>query len=264
MIINLWKHRFYILRAARTDLIQRHAGTGLGVGWYIVNPLAQIAIYSLIFSHLMRQRMNAPGLAESTFGFTIYLCSGLLPWIGFTDVVNRGLVCLAANRDYVCKLGIPEQVLFARDAISSLITTSVSVALLLICEGLILRQASWSWLALVPLLLFWLGFGFGLGMLVGVLYVFVRDIGQALQIILQVWMWTAPIVYVDSILPEAWRQYLWFNPMYPFVYAAHEALVYMRWPQATVWLYQAIVAATAVLAGYTVLRRCRPELRDAM
>lgn len=264
MILNLWKHRLFILRAARTDLVQRHAGTGLGVGWYVLNPLAQIAVFSLIFSHIMRARLNAPGLTDTSFGFTFYLCSALLPWIGFVDVVNRGLVCLNANRDYVCKHGLPEQVLFARDFLSSLFTTAVSLLLLMLSELVLLQRVSLTWLAIPPLIILWLGMGFGIGMFVGVLYVFFRDVGQLLQIALQVWMWTVPIVYVESILPEHWRPWLWLNPVFPFVHSAHELLIFERWPAWSTWLYQALAATTAVLIGYVVLRRSRPELRDAL
>ena len=113
-------------------------------------------------------------------------------------------------------------------------------------------------------LLLFQGFGFGLGLFFGTLNVFVRDIGHALVIVLQLWMWVTPIVYVETILPERLQSVLAYNPAYPFIDALHRMIVGGEWPHATQWTVMSFWACLASSAGYLVLRRLRPELRDVL
>ena len=57
MIVNLWRYRGFILRNALSDVRHRYAGSAVGVAWNVINPLAQIVIYSLVFSQIMVIRM---------------------------------------------------------------------------------------------------------------------------------------------------------------------------------------------------------------
>src|SRR5262245_62096346 len=87
MILNLWRYRWFIARKALSDVRHRYAGSAMGVAWNVVNPLAQILIYALVFSHLMAPRVPGTG---SGAAFALYLCAGLLPWAAFSECVLRG------------------------------------------------------------------------------------------------------------------------------------------------------------------------------
>ena len=91
-------------------------------------------------------------------------------------------------------------------------------------------------LALLPLLAIMLAFAAGLGMLLGVLNVFFRDVGQLFGIVVQFWFWLTPIVYPIAILPSYIRPLVEINPMTPLVGAFQTVLVYQRWPDwASLW-----------------------------
>ena len=86
MIISIWNYREFIWQSAWRDLRNRYAGSSMGFLWNVINPLFQIVLYTLVFSQLMVVRIaNLP----SGFGFAIYLCAGLIPWIGFSETVSR-------------------------------------------------------------------------------------------------------------------------------------------------------------------------------
>jgi homopolymeric O-antigen transport system permease protein len=261
VIVNLWRYRAYILRNALSDVRYRYAGSAMGIAWNVIAPLSQILIFSFVFSHVMVTHLVGLGAKA---GFTLYLCAGLLPWAAFADCVLRGTNAFIENSEYLKKLPIPEQVFVAKNAAAATLFLGISMTLL----GLVTLAAggplSPAWLGVPVALLLFQGFGFGLGLLFGTLNVFVRDIGHALLIALQLWMWVTPIVYVETILPAPLARVLAYNPAHPFIDALHRMIVAGEWPRVLQWIAMGFWASAAPVLGYVVLRRLRPELRDAL
>jgi lipopolysaccharide transport system permease protein len=261
VIVNLWRYRSFILRNAASDIRYRYAGSAAGILWHVINPLAQILIYTLVFSQLMEMRL--PGTV-AVGAFALYLCAGILPWTAFSDCVLRGANAFIENASYLKKLPIPEQVFVAQNAVAATMSLAVSMALLLVVSLAIGGVVGTAWLGVPLVLVLFQGFGFGLGLIFSTLNVFLRDIGQALVIVLQLWMWITPIVYVEHILPTALRALAPYNPAYPFIDALHRMVVMGAWPPAWEWPMMLVWAAVTPVIGYLILRRLRPEIRDAI
>jgi lipopolysaccharide transport system permease protein len=261
MIVNLWRYRGFIVRNAMSDMRHRYAGSAAGVAWNVINPLAQIVIYSLVFSQIMVVRMPD---GRTGAAFALYLCAGLLPWAAFSECILRGTNAFIENAPYLKKLPIPEQVFVAQNAVSATLFLGISMALL----GLVIVASgsapSVAWLGVPLVLLLFQGFGFGLGLIFSTLNVFLRDIGQVLTIALQLWMWLTPIVYVEEILPARVRGIISHNPAYPFIDALHRMIVAGEWPSAWQWPVMLFWAGSAPVLGYLILRRLRPEIRDVL
>jgi ABC-type polysaccharide/polyol phosphate export permease len=261
MIINLWRYRFFIVRNALTDVRLYYAGSAAGVAWHVLNPLAQIAIYTVVFSQIMPVRLGAPGSGEN---FALYLCAGLLPWSAFADCVTRGANAFIENANYLKKLPIPEQVFVAKNAVAATVFLGVSMALLGLITLITRGGLTATWLGVPAVLVLLQGFGFGLGLIFSTLNVLLRDIGHALTIGLSLWMWATPIVWVESVLPPALRPFVSWNPAYPFIDALHRLIIAGTWPPLGQWPLMAAWAAGTSAAGYLLLRRLRPEIRDAL
>src|SRR5215831_9993388 len=259
MIVNLWRYRGFIVRNAVSDVRHRYAGSAAGVAWNVINPLAQIVIYSLVFSQIMVVRMPTGG---SGTAFALYLCAGLLPWAAFSECILRGTNAFVENAPYLKKLPIPEQVFVAQNAVSATLFLGISMVLLGIVIVISGSAPSIAWLGVPLVLLLFQGFGFGLGLIFSTLNVFLRDIGQVLTIFLQLWMWLTPIVYVEEILPARIQGIIRYNPAYPFIDALHRMIVGGQWPSVWHWPLMLFWAGAAPLVGYLILRRLRPEIRD--
>ena len=261
MIISIWNFRRYIWKNAWLDLRHQYAGSSMGFLWNVINPLFQILLFTLVFSKIMQVRI--PGL-PSGFGFAIYLCAGLIPWLGFSETVNQCTRSFVANAQYLKKLAIPEQVFVAQNASSGFFGLIISMILLIGICALLGHYPAWSWLSLPLILILLQGFGFGLGLLLGVLNAFFRDIGQALGLLLQLWFWCTPIVYTENILPDRMREWLFLNPVYPFIRSLHQVMVEKAWPDSSALVVMASLALSLPLLGYLVLRKLRPEIRDVL
>jgi len=261
MIRVLYHHRKYILQNAWSDLRYRYAGSGMGVIWNVLSPFAQILVFAVVFTRIMAIKL--PGLT-SEFAFPLYLCSGFLPWIAFSECVGRGANSFLENAQYLKKMPIPEQVFVAQTAMSATMSLFISLVLLFLLALIMGSWPTWLWLLLPLIAILFQGFGFGLGLLFSSLNVFFRDIGQLLVILLQIWMWMTPIVYPETILPEVFRVTMKFNPAYPFIHAIQEMFLYGRPPVGWMWCAMAGWAFGVPALAYLVLRKLRPEIRDVL
>lgn len=261
MIRVLYHHRKYIWQNAWGDLRHRYAGSAIGVIWNIIIPLAQIFIFIVIFTKIMEIRLP---IFSSQFAFPLYLCSGFLPWIAFSECILRGSSSFLENSHYLKKMPIPEQVFVAQAAMSSTIGLFISLSLLLVIASIMGGSPSWFWLLLPLIAILFQGFGFGLGLLFSIVNVFFRDMGQILGIMVQMWMWATPIVYPETILPEKLMIFMRFNPAYPFIYAIRDVFLYARLPEPWVWWVMIGWALVIPAIGYLVLRKLRPEIRDVL
>lgn len=261
MISPLLRYRGLIWRNALAELRHRYAGTGLGIVWNVIHPLALIAVYSVVFSTIIPARV--PGMAGE-WSYVLYLCSGLLPWLAFAECVNRGTTAFSDNAVYLKKLPIPEQVFVAQAAASATLGLAISFSLLLIVALVAgLRPTVWWLLLPVPLVALQ-ALGFGVGLLLGTLNVFFRDIGHVLTVALQVVMWTAPIVYVADQLPHGVQPLLRWHPLVPALAAIRDLFLLGRAPATFQWI--AMLAWPAVVLAFAgmVFNRLRAEIRDVL
>jgi len=262
MILNLYRHRNYIVRNAWSDLRLRYAGSGMGIFWNVIIPLAQILIYTVVFSRLMSFR--SPGMASNRYAFVLYLCSGLFPWIAFSRSITRGSNALLVNARHLKMLPIPEEIFVAQSAMADTFSLLIYLVLLVVAGLLVGQPLGWPSLLLPLVAVLFQGLAFGIGLLLSSLRVFFRDIGQALGIATQLWMWTLPIIYVESILPENLQSLLTFNPPYIYITSFRDLFLHNRIPPLATWGGMVAWAAGFALLGSIVLHKLRPELRDAL
>ena len=257
----LYKYRGFVWRRALTDVRHRFAGTGAGVLWNVLQPLASIVLYAVVFSQLMKGHL---GQIKGPFGFTLYLCAGMLPWIAFSECISRGTNALTANAQFLKKLAVPEYLFIAETAVSSSIGLVISFALLLVFAVLTGADPTLYWLALpIPMFCFmWLGYAFSV--LGGTLRVFFPDVGQVLPVLLQIAMWTAPIIYAPDAVPQVLQDIARFHPIFPPVTAMHDLFLFAKWPAPEIWIEMAAWPLAMSLFAHVVLKKLRPEIRDAI
>lgn len=261
-MIALWRHRRFIWETALGDLRHRYAGSGLGVFWNVLTPLAMLALYTFIFTRVLRQ-----GTAGNPIGgdlFILYLASGFLPWGAFTDCVARGTNALVSNSIFLKKMPIPEQVFVAQSAVSATLAMFIVEALLLLLALFLGQPPHWSWLLLPVVGVLWQLFGFGIGLLLGTLNVFFRDIAQVVSVLFQIWMWSLPVVYLEELLPASYRYWLSFNPAYPFLQSLRGVYLGTQFPAMWLWMAMLAWVAVACAAGLTVVTHSRSEIRDVL
>jgi ABC-type polysaccharide/polyol phosphate export permease len=262
MIFDLYRHRGYILSTALSDLRTQYAGSAMGVIWNVLQPLAMIFIYWVVFSNIVTGRNDTMGTIRG--GYAIYLCSALLPWLAFGECITRGTNTFINRAGYLRKLPIPEQVFMAQTAVSALIGLAISYALLLVIFLALGASPSWTWLLLPPVLVALVALGFGIGLALGTINVFIRDVGQIVPILVRLGFWGYPIVYDITMVPPWFQKIVHFNPVYPFLESSRDLLIRGEVPHLTQWLAMIGWATLAMSIGTLVLHGLRRELRDVI
>ena len=105
LIKSIFSYRGFILSSVKREFQSKYKNSVLGVAWNILNPLAMIIVYTVIFSQIMRTRI--PG-SSSSFSYSIYLCSGLLMWTLFSEIVLRSQNVFIENANFIKKINFPK------------------------------------------------------------------------------------------------------------------------------------------------------------
>lgn len=261
MFHPVWAYRGFVRSAIAGDLRSRYVESRLGGLWALVHPLVEVAMYALVLSALMASRL---GGIDNRFSYAIYLMAGLSFWGLFSDLVNRGLNVFIVNAPLLKKVAFPVATLpfvvgGAAMANSMLLLGMVLVAFLLMGHG-------WSlpMLVLPVLIILTVLIGLGLGFFLGVLNVFVRDVGQITPIALQLGFWFTPIVYPIDAIPTSYRDWFQLNPLFHLVQAYHDVLAYQRTPTWAGLLWVAGIGTTVAISAMVLYRRASNELVDML
>lgn len=261
LLKGLLSYRGFILGSVKREFQAKYRNSLLGSAWTVLNPLAMILVYTVIFSQIMRTKM--PGL-DSAFAYSIYLCAGILTWGLFTEITLRSLNVFIENANLIKKISFPRICLPIIVVISSglnfLIIFLLFTAFLIVSSNF----PGWPFLALLPVLMVQVIFAIGLGIILGVLNVFFRDIGHFFGIFLQFWFWLTPIVYPSAILPEIARPILTLNPMYPIITAYQTILVNAQWPNWSSLMPTTLISIGICIAGMQIFRRRASEMVDEL
>lgn len=261
MFRNLWQYRHFVLSSIRNELVSRFARSKLGGLWMIINPLSQVLIYALILSNILAARL--PDI-DNKYAYAIYLMAGLLAWTLFSEIISRCLTLFIEQGNLMKKMNFPRITLPTIVAGSCGLNNILLFISMLGIFFLLGHQFSIAMLWLIPLTLVVVVLSMGIGLIVGVMNVFLRDIGQVTPIVLQMLFWFTPIVYPVSIIPEAHRHWLNLNPMYPLTDAYQQILVYGNSPK---WEGVFIIAVIGLLLAGTSLfmfRRASAEMVDSL
>lgn len=257
----LWDYRGFILGTVRREFQTRYRNSLLGGAWAVLNPLAMITVYTVIFSQLMRARL--PGV-DSSFAYSIYLCAGILTWGLFLEIITRSLNLFLEQAGLLKKLNFPRLCLPITVLISALLNFAIIFGLFSVFLLLTGNFPGLPFLALLPVLLIVLALAAGMGMVLGVLNVFFRDVGQFLGVFLQFWFWFTPIVYPISILPQPLQLLMQLNPMAALTGACQTILVHGLWPNWNELWLAALLAALFCIWGLRLFRRHVGEIVDEL
>lgn len=261
MLRSLWVYRGFIIGSVKREFQSKYRNSLLGAAWTVLNPLAMIIVYTVIFSQLMRSRL--PGV-DGTFAYSIYLCAGVLSWGLFAEIVSRAQNTFLEHANLLKKLSFPRLCLPVTVVVNALLNFSIVFGLFFVFLVISDNFHGLVYLALLPVFVLLVAFAIGLGISLGVLNVFFRDVGQFFGIFIQFWFWLTPIVYPISILPETVRPMMSYNPMASIMGALQDILVAGHWPAWQSLLPATSIAIALCVIGMSLFRKHAGEMVDEL
>ncbi|MBI5558035.1 MAG: ABC transporter permease [Deltaproteobacteria bacterium] len=250
-------HRHTLFLMIERDFKTRYVQSVGGVFWAFLNPLLLVLVYSLIFSLVFSREVG-------DVPFSLWLFSALLPWLFFSDVLKNAVTILEKNKNLIIKSPFQPELLSLVVIGAGLVGHLAGIGIILL---LLLLFGHFPGVCVLTLLFYTvclLFFCLGLSWIVSALYLFVRDIGQFIHVILQLWFYLCPIVYPDTIIPEKYVFLYRLNPMYFIVQGYRRALIYN---QSIVWVDFFIFAGWAclfLLAGSFIFGRLKNQFAEML
>ena len=254
-------YRGFVLGSVKREFQSKYRNSLLGALWMVLNPLAMIVVYTVIFSRVMNARL--PG-TQTPFAYSIYLCAGVLTWGLFAEIVGRAQNVFLDNANLLKKLSFPRICLPVIVVLNASLNFAIIFSLFTAFLVLSGNFPGWVFVAMFPVLALQIVFSIGLGVTIGVLNVFFRDVGQFFGIALQFWFWFTPIVYPLDVVNSGIARVIALNPMTPLVTTYQGILVSGHWPN---WPALTPVAVTGVLLcilGMRLFRKRSGEMADEL
>jgi lipopolysaccharide transport system permease protein len=262
---QLWA-KFDLLKAlVRRDLDARYKGSIVGNLWPLLNQLSQLMIYTYVFSIVLKVKLSLRSLPENNLTFGLWLFAGLLPWIAFTGGLMQSAGSVVGQPNLVKKVVFPLALLPLVPILSTFIESSFGLMALIVLVA-VTSHTLHPTLALLPLV--WLTqllLTAGLGYLAAGLTVFLRDIPQTLNVLLNVWMYLTPIIYPASAIPQAWQAWVfWLNPMTAIVEVYRDLVLIGEVKHWGEWGVASTISAIIFGCGFAVYKRLRPAFADVL
>jgi lipopolysaccharide transport system permease protein len=204
---------------ARREIADRYTGQILGVAWAIITPAAYILVFLFIFGAVFKLKVAGDSAAD----LTVFLVSGLIPWLVFQDCLGRAPGVISAQAHLVKQVTFPIEVLPYKSVAPALLTLIVGEILLLGYVLLTTGQlpVTFALLPLLCVLLLMLCVGFTL--ILSAIGVFLRDLKDVVNLVLFVGIYLAPVFYSLDKVPDVLRPLVLINPFTYVVIAFQDA-----------------------------------------
>lgn len=226
--VELWQNRKLIWKLSKNDFKTRYAGSYMGMVWAFVQPVITILVYWIVFEFGFNAKaeMVKDGI---TVPYVLYLTTGLVPWFYFSEALTNGTNALLEYNYLVKKVVFKISILPIIKIIAATFIHVFFVIFMLILAAFYGYYPDIHLLQIVYFSFCMFVFVLGLCYASCAIIVFFRDLGQIINIFMQVGMWATPILWNINIIPEEYRIIFKFNPVFYIVNGYRSALFEKTW-----------------------------------
>lgn len=190
----LWHYRELVLSLTLRELKARYKNTVLGFFWSLLNPLAMMLVFTMVFTVFIKN--------SDLRNFPIFILCGLLPWNFFTSGVMGSINVIVGNANLVTKVYFPREALPIATVLANLVNFLLTLILLFVAL-LLFRPHFSPWLWLLPVvILIQTCFILGLAFILSTLNVFYRDTLMVMDVAILAWFFLTPVFYPIDQLPQ--------------------------------------------------------------
>ncbi|MGH9620102.1 MAG: ABC transporter permease, partial [Bryobacteraceae bacterium] len=255
LIRDVYRYRELIWALALKELKIRYKRSVLGFMWALLNPLLLMVVLTLVFSNILR---------ASVPHYAVFMLSGLLPWMFFAQSLAYSAESVVGNAALITKVRVPKSVFPVAAVVSNMINLLLSFIPLLLIVPATGMSFFWTWVylpvAFIALSLFTLGASF----FFATANVYYRDITHIVQVVLNVWFYLTPIIYLETQFPTAYR---WVFKLNPIVYVLHGFQLsiygangqYGLLPQMPSIIASFICGFASLIIGFWIFKRYQDE-----
>ena len=258
----LTRHRGLTVEMTRREVSEQYVGQIFGVFWAVAHPLFLMALFVFLFSFVFKVRID-PSL-EMPLDYTTYILSGLVPWLGFQQMMGRACAAFTGQSNLVKQGVFPIEVLPSKTVFAGLLAQGVSFVALL-GYIVITQGVPHTTILLLPVLIVFqvlamLGVAFALASLGA----FLRDIKDFVQVFSTWGIYLIPVVFLPQWVPEPLRPILYINPFSYMIWCYQDAIYFGRIAHPVSWLIFCLGSLVVFIGGYRLFRRLKGQLGSVL
>lgn len=257
----LLHNRHLVYQLVRRDFRQRYVGSIVGWVWGLIHPLVLLAVYTFVFSYAFNMRLPK---GEVTDNYPLFLFAGMLPWLLFSETVQRSASSLPEYANLIKKSVFPSEILPVSIFFSTLISHGLALVLLLVAAVIWLGGLS-PWILVLPVYVALLGLlSVGLGWIFASVHVFLRDTAHVLTVVLTAWFWLTPIFLYEAQFGDRLQPWLRLNPLLYVVRGYRDAILGSHWNAVLDLAVLAGMAGVMFILGGLVFRHLKRGFADVL
>jgi lipopolysaccharide transport system permease protein len=266
MWADLWAYRHLVRYLAGRELKGRYRAFTLGRAWFLIKPLSEMLVYVLIFGVVL-------DLHRGSLPYPVHVYTGLIAWLFFAGAASRVSSSFNTYRGMMTKVYFPRLVppivalvVEFADMAAAFVFGVLLMAAYILTPGLMgpdEHAAPGIGLLSLPLWLFLLViWTAGVGLFAASKSVRHRDVGMILSIFMRVWMYTAPVIYPISYIPE---RFLWLyrmNPIAVIIEGFRASLTGQALPPLSAILWTLVAGMCLLVYAVYLYRRTERDIVD--
>jgi ABC-type polysaccharide/polyol phosphate export permease len=233
----------------------------LGLVWAILGPLVWVFFLALIFSNVIGIKDRAVD-GDPTLNFGLFLYCGLLPFLTFSESLNKGINSIRSNSGLVQKVVFPLEILPFTNAIASMVDKVFGFGALLIMLLLFGRTLHPTLLYMPVIVVLQVIFILGLTYIMAVLGTFLPDVAEVMRPVIRGMFFVTPILWPAGLLPESLSWIEDYNPLAYLVNAYRDLILNGTLPGALSTLYFTLFSVALFIFGFALFVRLRPKFAD--
>jgi len=254
---ELWQYRdlFYTLTVHRIKV--RYKQSVLGLAWAILQPLSLMLIYTVIFSVIAK--VPSEGVPYAVFAY-----AALLPWTFFSSSLTNATQGLVSHSQLVTKVYFAREILPLTYVSAALFDFAVATSFLIALFFYYGVHLTTYALYAIPILVLLVALATACSLFLSAMQVKFRDIGVAMPLLLQLWMFSTPVVYPLSAVPQRYRGWYVLNPLVGVIENFRRVVLQGVEPDYHSLAISAIVAAILLPLTYLYFKRVEATMADVI
>ena len=235
----------------------RYRQTLLGVSWAVLQPLLMMTIFAIVFSRLA-------GIPSEGAPYPLFAFVALLPWTFFSTSLTSGTGSLVNHTQLITKVYFPREILPFTYVVAALFDFTIGLGVLALLMVWFEAPFTVAILYVVPLVVLLAAWSLAVALVLSAAQVRWRDVGVAMPVLVQVWMFVSPVIYPLGVVPDGWRPLYLLNPMAGIINSFRDVLLRGQAPDPTPLLYAVVVTACALLLAYLAFKRTEATMADVI
>lgn len=247
---QVWQYRSLLALLIVNSFRSRYRRSALGIVWIFLYPVMNMAVLSIAFSAVFRERVR---------DYPVYVLVGFLVWHCFTNITTTTVHSTISGNGLARRIALPRTIFLLADAAVSAINLTLGLIPLALIMLMLELAIPITWLLFPFVLVFLLLFTLGVGMLVAVLAVYYGDVAHMYDLFLPALFFLTPIVYPITILPEPFRGWIAWNPLWGLVQTARGILTDGQLPALDILAGAIFVSSMTFALGWWLYTRRAPH-----